>query len=205
MTTASYRLVDNTTHRISDLEQFVVMVTNKSKKVANGAESCTKSASLAWQVAIATRQNVTDVGDVDTAAVEALEKETKDIMNKAFSLNIRVRFSMFLFRLLASVVRGEVGHHYHRLFHHLFFPLFSLATSLSAVSDSLHLILLFSITLPLFTCIIDLSKVRKDDGMDDEVPSQLAPVPSQLAPVPLQLAPVPLTFQQTTINAFFRK
>ncbi|KAK2188479.1 hypothetical protein NP493_131g03032 [Ridgeia piscesae] len=89
MTTASYRLIDNTTHRISDLEQFVVMVTNKSKKVVNGSDSCTRSASLAWQVAVATRQNVTDVGDVDTAVVKALEKETKDIRNKAFSLNIR--------------------------------------------------------------------------------------------------------------------
>ena len=147
MTTASYRLIDNTTHRISDLEQFVVMVTNKSKKVVNGADSCTRSASLAWQVAVATRQNVTDVGDVDTAVVKALEKETKDIRNKAFSLNIRVSFSIAPRALGIPVIRGEVGHHYHHLFLHLFFR-FSLTTSQSTVTNSFHLMLLF---LPRFT------------------------------------------------------
>ena len=158
MTTASYRLIDNTTHRISDLEQFVVMVTNKSKRVANGAESGTRSASLAWQVAIATRQNVTDVGDIDTAVVEALEKETKDIRNKAFSLNIRVRFSVVLVLLLASIIRGEVGH-----ITIMFFFIFSFLSFLSwlhlyqpsPTPSIFHLMLLFSILLPPFTCIID--------------------------------------------------
>ncbi|KAI0213666.1 hypothetical protein LSAT2_001259 [Lamellibrachia satsuma] len=89
MTTASYRIHDNTTQRIGDLEDFAAIVTNKSKQVAMESESCVRNVSLAWQVAIATRQNVTNVGDVDTDVVEELEKETEDLRNEAYRLNIK--------------------------------------------------------------------------------------------------------------------
>ena len=93
MTTASYRIHDNTTQRIGDLEDFAAIVTNKSKQVAMESESCVRNVSLAWQVAIATRQNVTNVGDVDTDVVEELEKETEDLRNEAYRLNIKVSFT----------------------------------------------------------------------------------------------------------------
>ena len=54
------------------------------------AESCIRNVSLAWQVAIATRRNVTDVRDVDANVVGELERETEMLRTEAYGLNIKV-------------------------------------------------------------------------------------------------------------------
>ena len=54
------------------------------------AQSCTRNVSLAWQVAIATRQNVSDVRDVDTNEVGEIERETETLRTEAYGLNIKV-------------------------------------------------------------------------------------------------------------------